>query len=338
MRIVFYINTVTSYQDNFYHELSKKIDIKVIVLSKKYKNYQFKINRKFYQFLDKIEFPQKKIHQIISKFNPQFIIFGGYRLKYNSYINKIIKEKNIKFYYWLERLDTSKKIKTALIKIFFKKILPKADGIMAIGKEAEKFYKSFNHNVINLPYSIKFENIIRDSKIKKKKVKFLFVGQLIKRKGINIILQLFNLKKYSNCEMIIVGDGEYKNEVLKLCKKNKHVKYFNFQNKNELKKIYLSSDILIFLSKFDGWGVVALEAMNYGLLIISTNNAGVAEIIPKKNMIIDPKINKLEKKIDFILKNNQIIRHIGKLNKQSLKFSLCNSDNSIKKFLNYIDK
>ena len=198
MKIIFLVNTITSYQDNFYKTLSRIMNIKVIVLSKKYSNYKFKIDGKNYIFLDDIISPKKKITQVISNFKPKSIIFGGYRLKYSYYINKIIKENNIKSYYWLERLDGSKKLKLFLNKILLKKILKKATGILAIGNEAKKFYKKFNNNIINLPYSIKFIDKIVKPKINKKKIKFLFVGQLIKRKNIEIIINLLNTKNFLN--------------------------------------------------------------------------------------------------------------------------------------------
>ena len=55
------INTKTSYQNNFYSELSKKIDIKVIVLNKKFKNYNFKIKENFYSYIENNNQKKNKI-------------------------------------------------------------------------------------------------------------------------------------------------------------------------------------------------------------------------------------------------------------------------------------
>ena len=77
-------------------------------------------------------------------------------------IKKLIKSKKVKFYYWLERINKEEKLKLYLISKVLKRILKDADGIFAIGKEALRFYKKFNLNVIDLPYAIK---------IKKKKKK-----------------------------------------------------------------------------------------------------------------------------------------------------------------------
>ena len=45
-KIIFFINTITSYQDDFFTELNKYLDVKVFFYSKLYKNYNFKIKKK----------------------------------------------------------------------------------------------------------------------------------------------------------------------------------------------------------------------------------------------------------------------------------------------------
>ena len=248
----------------------------------------------------------------------------------------LIRNKNIKVYYWLERFDVSKSIKISILNLLFKKLLPKSNGILAIGQEAKKFYEKYNKNVINLPYSIKYSKKIKKTKFKNKKIRFLFVGQLIYRKGIDLIINLLKKNQYENFEIKIVGEGIYNKEILNLSKKNKNIKYFKFQNLTELKKIYLNSDVMIFPSRFDGWGVVALEAMNYMLAIISSQNVGVKEVFPKKKIIIKPIEKDLDKKIKFLLKNPELIKKLGIQNNTSLKNSICNSENSVKKFIKYI--
>ncbi len=336
MKILFLINTVTSYQNNFYNELSKREKIKVIVLNKNYKNYNFKISENFYEFIEEEYDKKNKIKNIIDNFGPSSIIFGGYRLKYIFFIKKIIQNKNIKVYYWLERFDISKSMKISILNLLFKRLLSKSHGILAIGQEAKNFYKRYNKNVINLPYSIKYSKKIKKTKFKNKKIRFLFVGQLIYRKGIDLIINLLKKNQYQNFEIKIVGEGIYSKEILNLSKKNKNIAYFKFQNLTKLKKIYLNSDVMIFPSRFDGWGVVALEAMNYMLAIISSQNVGVKEVFPKKKIIIKPTEKELDKKIKFLLKNPELIKNLGIQNKTSLKNSICNSKNSVKIFIKYI--
>ncbi len=335
-KILFLINTKTSYQNNFYSELSKKIDIKVIVLNKKFKNYNFKIKENFYSYIENKNQKKNKIKKIINNFNPTHIVFGGYRLRYTNYIKNYALNQKIKIYYWLERLNKKNNFKILILKILFKKILKNIDGIFAVGEEAKKFYKNFNKNVINLPYSIKFNEKNKKRKINEKKINFIFVGQLIKRKGFDVVLSLLNNANLSNANFNIVGEGKYKKDLLKITKKFKNIKYYPFQNTKKLNALYSESDVLIFLSRFDGWGVVALEAMNHNLAIISSKYVGVKEVYPRQKIIIDPKYSDLHQKINLLSNNFNLVKKLGLKNKASLKKSLCNSKHAVKKFIDFI--
>ena len=205
--LLFLTDTLTSYQYDFFDKLYKYFDLRVIVLNKKkYKNYNFKFPKKKYTiFLEEKLNNRDKIKKIIKIYNPSRIIFCGYRIKYSFLIKKLIKSKKVKFYYWLERINKEEKLKLYLISKVLKRILKDADGIFAIGKEALRFYKKFNLNVIDLPYAIKIKKKIK--KKKSRKLNFLFAGQLIKRKGVDILintLKKIKIKNLKHCNFTVV--------------------------------------------------------------------------------------------------------------------------------------
>ena len=79
-KLVFLINTVTSYQLDFFNELKKYCKVKVIFYSKNYKNYNFSFKKKkIFFFLDNEKDKEKKILKVIKKIKPDFTIIGGYR-------------------------------------------------------------------------------------------------------------------------------------------------------------------------------------------------------------------------------------------------------------------
>jgi hypothetical protein len=107
MKILFFIDSPSNYQLNFFEDLKKKHDIFVIYKNKYSNNHKLKIKKeKWILFLKnkKILF----IDKILKKFNPKLIIIGGYKLNIkSSYINK----NKIKKFYWLERVNEKNKIK-----------------------------------------------------------------------------------------------------------------------------------------------------------------------------------------------------------------------------------
>ena len=175
--------------------------------------------------------------------------------------------------------------------MFIRNILFGADGILSVGKEAGRFYKQYNKNTFNLPYSIEINKLNKKKYFNNNKINFLFVGQLIKRKGLDLVLNVINNLNpeiQNKIFFTIIGNGELSKEIKILENTRNNVKYYSFQNINNLKKFYLCNDVLLFPSRFDGWGVVPMEAMSSAMLIISSKNCGANEIIKKNkgNIVI----------------------------------------------------
>jgi glycosyltransferase involved in cell wall biosynthesis len=344
IKVVFIINTITHYQLQFLNFLRKFLDIRVLFYSKNHKNYEFSYQRKNFIYLIE-EYKNKNlfIKKIINDFKPKFLILGGYKLKYNSIIIKFIKNLRIRYLYWLERFDKDKKIKLKIIQLFIRNILFKADGILSVGKEAERFYKQYNKNTCNLPYSIEINKLNKKKYFNNNKINFLFVGQLIKRKGLDLVLNVINnlnTETQNKIFFTIVGNGKLSKEIKFLEHTKRNVKYYSFQNINKLNKLYLRNDVLLFPSRFDGWGVVPMEAMSNAMLIISSKNCGANEIIKKNkgNIIISSNTKDLTGAIIKCVKKKSSIKRLGIINRNLIINSIYNVKNSSKLLSEYLNK
>jgi glycosyltransferase involved in cell wall biosynthesis len=341
IKVVFVINTITHYQLQFFNFLRRFLDIRVLFYSKNHKNYKFFYQKKnFIYFIEDYKNKNFFIKKIIKDFKPKFLILGGYKLKYNSIIIEFLKNLRIKYLYWLERFDKDKKIKLKIIQLFIRNILFKADGILSVGKEAERFYKQYN-NTFNLPYSIEINKLNKKKYFNNNKINFLFVGQLIKRKGLDLILNVINNLNpeiQSKIFFTIIGNGELCKEIKILENTRDNVVYYSFQSINKLNKFYLCNDVLLFPSRFDGWGVVPMEAMSNAMLVISSKNCGVNELIKKNkgNIIIDSNIKDLSRAITKCVKNKNYIKKFGTVNRRLIINSICNVKNSSKLLSKYL--
>ena len=135
-----------------------------------------------------------------------------------------------------------------------------------------------NNEYVAIPNSLK--------KVRSSTIKVLYVGQLVSCKNVVMLAKSFCeiAKNYDNVSLTIVGDGELKSFLHKYVEnegvKNK-VKFLMFSSNESLKDIYSEHDVFILPSKFDGWGVVAVEAMARGLPVIVSDHCGSASIIKK---------------------------------------------------------
>lgn len=126
---------------------------------------------------------------------------------------------------------------------------------------------------INKFYPLKKENM-------DKKIKFLFIGRLMKEKGIDEYLKAANIvtKTYKNVEFQIIGSYEekkYKEILLK--NQNKMITYLGVSDdvRNEIKEV----DCIINASYHEGMSNILLEGAAMEKSLIAPNIPGCKEII-----------------------------------------------------------
>lgn len=107
----------------------------------------------------------------------------------------------------------------------------------------------------------------------------LFVGSLDKRKN---IIQLVNTCiKHSDHfnELIIIGDGPLKKDVLLRISNHPNIRYLGNLSNAEVRSMMTKSDLLVLPSLFDGWGAVVNEALHSGMQVIASENCGASVLL-----------------------------------------------------------
>ncbi len=176
------------------------------------------------------------------------------------------------------------------------------------------------------PYLKKINN-----KSNAKRHKYLLsVGRLTKQKDFkNLIISFSYIKnQIPNYKLIIIGDGQLKNELQNLIENldlKKRVILTGW--KKNLKTYYLNSKLFILNSLYEGFGNVLIDAINYELPIITTNcKSGPNEIIDYGKggfltPIRDPKL--LSQKILFCINNYKLAQRKSKYAKKNIKKFNC---------------
>lgn len=171
--------------------------------------------------------------------------------------------------------------------------------IICISKEVQnsllKWVPKIKEKVEIIPNGIPVNSKSNDNLLMKR-YDVLFVGRLVKQKGINFLLEAVSIlqEKYKKIiRVAIVGDGPLKIELIKMSEELKikdSVEFLGFIK--DVDRIMRSSRVLVLPSRWEGFGLVLLEAMKNKLPIIATNVGGIPEIIinghegiliPKKN-------------------------------------------------------
>jgi len=146
--------------------------------------------------------------------------------------------------------------------------LRKLDKFVVLTEEDKKQWAELN-NIISIPDPLTFfpEQI---SSLQKKRV--IAVGRYVYQKGFDLLLKVWSMieKRYPDWELVIFGSGNrepyecLKNE-LKIDGSRCHL---NGPSSN-IQQEYMNSSIFAFASRFEGFGMVLIEAMACGLPVIS---------------------------------------------------------------------
>jgi glycosyltransferase involved in cell wall biosynthesis len=162
-------------------------------------------------------------------------------------------------------------------------------------------------------------------------IKILYVGWIIKEKGIYDILEACNLLgvKLNSVSVELVGPIYCNIKELKLKVENLDLQDIVYvpgpiQSREELKQKYQSADIFIFPSHFEGFPVALLEALSCGLPCIGSDVGGIPDIIEhgQSGLIVKKQnIDALAGAIEHLINNKQLrLKFSEAARKRALKY------------------
>jgi len=111
---------------------------------------------------------------------------------------------------------------------------------------------------------------------------FLFVGRLVPQKDLPTLLQAFfeHLKNYPQDKLTIVGEGQMRSELHLLAEKIGLRKNIFWAGKvSNLNSYYAQHDVFVLTSKYEGFGLVLLEALSNSLPILATRSSAIPEVL-----------------------------------------------------------
>jgi glycosyltransferase involved in cell wall biosynthesis len=113
-------------------------------------------------------------------------------------------------------------------------------------------------------------------------VRFLFVGQMIDRKGVAHLLRAaklleMRLGREARFELVLVGDGTERERYEKLACElglQDRVRFVKYVNPDQVWKSYACAHVFVLPTLQDNWPLVVPEAMSAGLPILLSKHAG----------------------------------------------------------------
>jgi glycosyltransferase involved in cell wall biosynthesis len=114
---------------------------------------------------------------------------------------------------------------------------------------------------------------------------FLFVGSIIPRKGLRVLLEacvLLREQGFSEYTLQIIGEGDQREELEAFCHSHglvDWVQWIGRVNYDILGTYFRNADVFVLPTLEDTWGVVVLEAMILGKPVLCSKGAGAVEMV-----------------------------------------------------------
>jgi glycosyltransferase involved in cell wall biosynthesis len=143
------------------------------------------------------------------------------------------------------------------------------------------------------------------------------VGQFIYRKGYDILLTIWKSMPY-NYHLIIIGGGQLQPEYEKIVSDNNmlNVHIYGYMQRSIIYDYYKLSDLFVFPTREDIWGLVINEAMACALPVITTDRciAGLELIKNGINGYVVPvgDSGTLSERIIYTLNNDNLLKLMAK--------------------------
>jgi glycosyltransferase involved in cell wall biosynthesis len=187
---------------------------------------------------------------------------------------------------WVQRRRWKEAVKS--------RVFPRADGILTAGEDGRSFarqYGAHDERIHQVPHVIDFDRLSRGARFSQRErdslraelgirgLTFAYVGRLWTGKGLTYLLDAFGelqQRDVGEVSLLLVGDGRDEEQLRTQAgaKRLQNVVFCGFQPDHMLPRLYGASDVFVFPTLGDPFGMVVLEAMACGLPVIATTASG----------------------------------------------------------------
>lgn len=294
MKLLFLTVMPSPYQRQLFAELSKEVDVSVRYFTASAHDRQWVVEdlrpnervmdgRTFLYF--GLSAPwNPNILTEIGSIGPDLTIISDYSAPTAQVAMRALSARRQKFVFWGELPGFSRRgFIGSSIRRVLQSPIRSAAAIAAIGSRAMEAYSNLfpGKKIYNIPYFCDltpyraFANILRAPS---ENVVVLFSGQMIRRKGVDILIEAFVelANKVPRLNLLLLGGGPEQPgfESMVPSHLTSRVKFLGHREPQELAAIFATASAFCLPSRHDGWGVVVNEALGAGLPIIVSDAVG----------------------------------------------------------------
>ena len=147
----------------------------------------------------------------------------------------------------------------------------------------------------------------------KKVYDFIYVGSLVHRKGVDLIIEVAR-RMNNNINLVIIGEGDYSDEIEVLTSNHQNITFYKGLSQNKIQKIMVKSKFLLLPTRNEGFPTSTIEAMFCGVPVLVSDIPQTKEQVDEgKNGFIIPVDNSealLNKIIELSKMDNEVYKKL----------------------------
>jgi len=236
--------------------------------------------------------------------SPDVIICGGYNYLACWEALRWARHKHVSFLLWVESTARDLRTGSFFVESLKRKFLQQCDAFVVAGKSSSDYLTSYGAqedtiftapNAVDTDFFRQAAEVARRNDAFNRQIfnlpdrYFLFVGRLVKEKGIFDLLEAYALLPpdfRQQISLVFAGDGAGRTELQKRADAIKpgFVRVAGFLHREALAVFYAMAEGFVFPTHSDPWGLVVNEAMACGLPVICSEAAGcAADLVDGRN-------------------------------------------------------
>lgn len=149
-------------------------------------------------------------------------------------------------------------------------------------KDAIKYVGFKESQVHAIPNGINFEQFYPLPKVSNDTFRMVYAGGLSPRKNLTLLIEVCEIleKRRVKFQLEIAGNHPDYTPYPKMVREKglKNVRFAGFIPDDQMNEFYNSGDLMVYTSRYEGFGFAPLEAMAAGVPVISTKGGALSEI------------------------------------------------------------
>ena len=184
-------------------------------------------------------------------------------------------------------LDRSQSWQSSVRRRLLHQLVRRAHAVLPVGSANRAYWETYGaqpSQVFMAPYAIdnaKVHRLIgdRDNSATNAPLRLLYIGRLLHRKGVDLLMQAFNrLVDQTNATLTIIGDGpeRLRLESMQSDAAREKTDWRGKLPNDQAIGAMRDADLFVLPSRYEPWGLVVNEAMAAGLPVVAHREVGAA--------------------------------------------------------------